>query len=188
MKRKRKLKIISVTTFALEVILLWIIGFIFGYTWLYGFDKISKILGIGIIIGIIIVIISAFLNIIKIKHDFLSYSPKPMFKKTGTVIVFIVFIAIHSIMYYSFFNMGYTVCGTFNIASKQTANSKYYFYVKSTADNHLVELECTKDIYENLIVNRDVLYSFSYRYLTYNSYKGVLEGSIDTTDMIDNRR
>ena len=32
------------------------------------------------------------------------------------------------------------------------------------------------------------MYTFSYRWLTYFDDKGVLEGSIDTTDIIDNRR
>ena len=53
---------------------------------------------------------------------------------------------------------------------------------------HIVKIECAKDIYEDLIIDEDVLYTFAYRWLAYNDDKGVLEGIIDTKDIIDNRR
>ncbi len=188
MKREKKLQAISVKTFVLEIILFWIIWFIHGYMWVNGFDIVSDILRIVTVIGMLIIMLSVILVVIQIKRDFESDQSLSISKKIGTIIIFVAFIAIHSIMYFSFSDMGYSIGGLMSIANKQVDDGKYYFYIKSTDSNHLVKIGCTYDVYEKLIINKDVMYTFSYRWLTYFDDKGVLEGSIDTTDIIDNRR
>ncbi|MFA9397597.1 MAG: hypothetical protein ACERKV_04935 [Clostridiaceae bacterium] len=82
--------------------------------------------------------------------------------------------------------MGYSTGGLFNITDKKQIGESYYFYVKKS-DVNLVEIKCTKKTYENLIINKDVLYTMEYRWLNYKDDEGVLK-SIDTKDFIDNRR
>ena len=185
MKHKKRFQLISVTTLGLVILLYWIIWFIYGYTWIKGFDYVSNILRIFTFIGLLITVLSIILVAMKIKSDFKSDKSLSISRKIGTLIIFVVFIAIHSIMYNSFSDGGDSIGGLMSIADKQVDDGKYYFYV--THNNHLVKIRCTNDVYENLIVDKDVGYTFTYRWLSYINDKGVLDGEINTTDIIDNR-
>ncbi len=188
MKIWMKLRVISVPAFVLEVVLFWIIWFIRGYAWVNSHDVVSDVLNIVLIVGLIIIIVSAVLTIIQLNRDFSTDSSIPAVKKIVLVIVFIAFIGIHSFMYFSYSDVGYSTSGLFNITNKQVIEDSNYFYIKSSDDSHIVEIECTKEIYDELIIDENVAYTFTYRCLTYDDDKGVLEGSIDTKDIIDNRR
>jgi hypothetical protein len=187
MSRRIKSNIISVKTFVVEVIFYWVIQFVFGYTWVNGYDIISDTLRIVAEIGMLILIVSGLLTIIQIKRNFSSDNSKSVLKKFGIVVLFVTVISIHSFMYFSFSEIGYYTNGLFNLTDKQIIDGKYYFYIKGSNPSRIVELECTKDVYETIIIDKDVLYNFSYRWLTYNDDIGVVDGSIDTSDIIDNR-
>ncbi len=183
MKKKWKLSII---VFAVEVVLFWIIWFINSYAWLNCIDMISDVLNIVLIVGMIIIIVSGFLIFIKLVNHASIDNYISVSKKIVSLSVLIIIIIIHSVMYISFSDMGYSTIGLINITDKKEIGDSYYFYVKKSGNN-FVEIECTKKTYENLIVDKDVAYTMRYRWITYNDDKGVLE-NIDIKDFIDNRR
>lgn len=188
MKRKMKLRPISVTAFVLEVFLFWILHFINGYAFVNGIDTISDPLRGVFVIGTFVIAFLAVLTIIQMVRDFKTDSAMSGIKKIGIITVFVVSIFIHINMYSSFTNMGYTSSGLFSITDKKEIGDSYYLYIKRSNGGRYVQIQCAKEIYDELIVDEKVGYVFSYRWLTYKNDIGVLVRSIDTTDFIDNRR
>jgi hypothetical protein len=184
---RRELKTVGVPILALEVVLFWIVWFLYGYAWLNGAVMITNVLRIVTVLGMSIIMVSAFLVVVRLKRYFLPGSTMSSVKKIVSVIAFIIIIVIHAYTYYSLSDMGYSTSGLFNIVNKQEIGDSYYFEIKSSDQSHMVEIECTKDVYEELIIDEGVAYSFTYRWLTYDNDKGVLEGKIDTTDITDIR-
>jgi len=184
---RRELKTVGVPILALEVVLFWIVWFLYGNAWLNGSDMFTNILRIVLVVGMSIIMVSAFLAVIRLKRNFSPGSSMSMLKKIISVIAFIIIIVIHAYTYYSLSDMGYSTSGLFNILNKQEIGDSYYFDIKSSDQSHTVTIECTEDVYEELIIDEGIAYSFTYRWLTYDNDKGVLEGNIDTTDITDNR-
>ena len=186
MEKERLLGVSRVAIFVIEVISFWIIFFLNGYFWLYGEGDIYRAVIMLLAFAVVIIIINFFWTLIKLKNDFLIAKDISVIRKMALVFVVLIFFVTHIIMCFSFYDkMGSHTSGSFTIANKQEMGNSYYLYVNR--NNHLVEIECTKDIYNNLIVDEKVQYVFSYNILIYNDDKGVLEGSIDTKDYIDNR-
>lgn len=181
----RKIKKFSLPIFILEIIIYWITWYIYGYLWVNSINKVSDIFRVTIILEMLIIGFTAFLIIIQILN--LLSTKKNGVKKIISVIVFIVFISIHLAMYGLFSNLGFSTSGLFSIIDKKIDEGTYYFYVKDPNDKHVIKIKCTKDIYSELIIDDNVLYTLSYKWLSYNVNKGVLNGKIDTTDIIDNR-
>jgi len=185
MEIKKYLGVKNVIIFAIEVVLFWIIFFLHCYFWINGKDAIAGALRMVLIAGMVIIIISFFEIIINFKKAF-SANNIFVVKKIALVLILMVLFVAHIIMCFSFYDkMGRTISGCRSIVNKQETEDLYYFYVKH--NNHIVEIECTKDIYDNLIVDEKVMYVFSYRILQYDNDEGVLDGSIDTTYYVDNR-
>ena len=186
MEKKKFLGVSRVAIFVIEVVSFWIIFFLNGYFWLYGEGDIYRAVIMLLAFAVVIIIINFFWTLIKLKNDFLIAKDISVIRKMALVFVVLIFFVTHIIMCFSFYDkMGSHTSGSFTIANKQEMGNSYYLYVNR--NNHLVEIECTKDIYNNLIVDEKVQYVFSYNILIYNDDKGVLEGSIDTKDYIDNR-
>ena len=185
MKKNNKFRIFNVTTFIIEVILFWIIWFIYGYTWVNNFHTIANILNIVTIIGMVLIVMTGILIAIRLVRDIDSEKSVSFAKRLGTIILFVVFIAIHTLMYKTYGQMGYQTVTTTSIVNKDISQGEYYFYIKKSA--YLVKIECTKDIYDQLIVDKDVSYMVSYRWLTYKKNVGVLDETIDTKNIVDNR-
>ena len=79
----------------------------------------------------------------------------------------------------------YKTIGFGTITHKNTDNSKYFIYVNK--GNSDIKLECTKDIYEKIIVDKDLAYGISYKWSTLSPEKGKLL-YINFNDTIDNRK
>jgi len=188
MRGKLKFRLVSVPIFVLEVIIYWIIFYINGYAFVNGIETVSDLLKIALVIGVVAISVSAFFTIKQTIRDFKTDGSLSKMKKTVIIIVFSVAIIMNIKMYSSLTEMGYTTAGSFSIAQKQEKGDSYYLYVKSGDGNHNVEIQCTKDVFDELIVDRKVKYTFSYRWLTYNCDKGVLFQNIDMENFIDNRR
>lgn len=186
MKKNNKFRIINVTTFVIEVILFWAIWFLYGYTWVNSFQTIANILNIVTVIGMVIIVLTGVLIAIRMVRDIESEKSVSFDKRLGTVIIFVVFIGIHTLMYKTYSEMGYNTVTSTSIVNKDISQGKHYFYIKKST--YLVKIECTKDIYDQLIVDKDVSYTVSYRWLTYKKTHGVLDETIDTKDIIDNRQ
>ncbi|MGB4661140.1 MAG: hypothetical protein WBI07_18355 [Mobilitalea sp.] len=184
---RKELKTIGVPVFALEVVLFWMVWFLYGYAWRNSSDMIANVLRIVLVLVMAIIMVSAFLVVIRLKRNFSAGSSLTAMKKIISVIAFIIIAVVHAFTYYSFSDMGYSTSGLFSIMNKQEIGDSYYFDIKSTDQSHTVEIECTEEVYRELIIDEGIAYSFSYRWLTYDNDKGVLEGNIDTTDIIDNR-
>jgi len=185
MEIKKYLGVKNVIIFAIEVVLFWIIFFLHCYFWINGKDAIADALLMVLIAGMAIIIISFFNIIINFKKDF-SVNNIFVVKKIALVLMLMLLFVAHIIMCFSFYDrMGSTISGGRSIVNKQETEDLYYFYVKH--NNYIVKIECTKDIYDNLIVDEKVMYVFSYRILEYDNDEGVLYGSIDTTYYVDNR-
>lgn len=187
MQRDKRLQVTSLKAFILELIMFWIFWFVEGYLWVNGFDIVSGIMSKVLFIGLLFIVLSIILTAIQMKRDFGTNNSLSISKKIGTIILFVVFISMHFNMYCTFSDMQQSTGGLMSIVNKQVEDGKSYFYVKSMDDNDLIRIGCSAEVYDTLIIDEEVGYSFSYRRLTYSG-KGVLEGSIDTTDRIDNRR
>ena len=185
MEIKKCLGVKNVIIFAIEIVSFWIIFLLRCYFWINGKDEVASALLMVLIAGMVIIIISFFNIIINFKKDF-SVNNIFVVKKIALVLMLMLLFVTHIIMCFSFYDrMGSTTAGGCSIVNKQEIGDLYYFYVKH--NNHMVEIECTKDVYDNLIVDEKVMYVFSYRILQYDNDEGVLDGSIDTTYYVDNR-
>lgn len=176
MKSEKCIKI-----FVIEVVLFWVLWFLFGVAYLNFYENLSEFLRIVTFIGLIIVAITALycFVIILFKHsENVKFLP---------VLIFIIFLLIHLGMFYNFREMGNTTGGIFNIVDKEEIDGEYFFYVTQSDNTGVVKIECDKDIFEELIINEKVLYSFTYRWLSYQEDVGVLETNIDLENIIDNR-
>lgn len=167
--------------FVLEVILFWVLWFAYGYVWLNNYDNTSNVLRIVMLIWLIIIVLSAVSCFVLIIRETTKKS------KVFPVAVFIIFVLIHLGMYLKFSSMAYSTSGIFNIVDKKVEESEYYFYIDNTNQSGLVKIECEQDIYEKLLVDENVSYTFTYRWLTYNNDIGVLQGNVDMENIIDNR-
>lgn len=180
-----KFKVISIASLLFEVILFWIIWLVAGYLWINGMDIYVDILKFVIIIVMVIIIITALLIIIKTINKLFSIKSSKV-RNIGLMILLVCGLTIHILLYYSMSSFGYNNSGLYCITNKEIVSESYYFYIESPKNNY-VRIKCTKDIFDKLIIDKNVLYTFSYRGLAYNTNKGVLNGSIDISDIIDNR-
>lgn len=190
MNRVRNFKGLSITIFAVEVLFYWIIFFLYGFVWVNGKDTVADVLNAVLMVGFVGIIITALWVITKLKRDFSTDSSMSGIKKISLVVLSSTILIIHLTMWFSFYtNMGYSLGGNFFITDKKQVGDSYYLYIVRHKNNlkNTVEIECSKDTYDNLIVNEQVAYGFSYRCLTYSENKGVLERDINTKDFIDNR-
>jgi subtilisin family serine protease len=114
-----------------------------------------------------------------------------MFKKAITINITIgivscmLFIGISSGIYNK-----YTSAGFSSIISKQTDTNTYSFTLplSDDIDDMTVELKCDKDIYDKLIIDENVAYSFEYRAAHFFGKTYAVLVSINTDEIIDNRR
>jgi hypothetical protein len=188
----KKFKVNSIILFAFEIILFWIVFFLHGFLWLYNYDTIADFLRLVTIAIFILIILTGILVIFRMEKEIFQDTTITMLKRIGFLIIFLVFGTLHIWMYQSFYDAGTTSFVLTNITDKQTKGNECYFYV--TRFNHRIGKEvevginCTKEEYQKLVIDKKVQYSFEYRYLDYLPYKGVLEDRIDMKHIIDNRR
>lgn len=169
----RKLRGKNVTIFILQIIIFWVIFFVNGYAWVHGFDKISDILKIILVIGMLGLVISLINTFRKVKR---------LGSKFMVLILFVIQLL------FLCFNIpkfeGYSSSGLHSITGKKEVNGSYYIFIKSSSG--YVKVKCEKDIYEKLVVDKHVSYPFSYRSLYNDSENGVLQGSIDIANAFSN--
>lgn len=188
----KKFKMNSIILFVFEIILFWVIFFLFEFLWLYNYDAIADFLRLVTVAIFILIILTGVLVIFRMENEIFQDSSLTMIKKFGFLIIFLVFGSLHVWMYQSYYDTGSTMGILTNIVDKQIKGNESYFYVtrynKRIDKEVKVKIKCTKEEYQKLIIDKNVLYSFEYRYLNYLPYKGVLDGRIDMKHVIDNRR
>ena len=183
MKKSKYLNIGRISIFALVIIIFWFLFFLRNFFCVNSKIVISDNLFIVLSILMVFILILFYYNILKLKKE----NNIPSIQRVGLIFVLLFFIIIHVIMCFSFYDkMGSIRGGGGSLYNKQEIGDSYYFFVKGN-NNHIVKIECRKDIYDKLIVDENVLYVFTYRVLQYNPEKGVLERDIDTSYYIDNR-
>ena len=169
----RKLREKNVTIFILEVIIFWVIFFVNGYAWVHGFDKISDILKIILVIGMLGLVISVINTFRKVKR-----------LGSKLMVLMLVVIQLLFLCFYIPKFEGYSSEGLYSINRKKEVNGSYYIFINSSSG--YVKVKCERDIYEKLVVDKHVSYPFSYRSLYYDNENGVLQGSIDIANAFSN--
>ena len=81
--------------------------------------------------------------------------------------------------------------GLTSVISKEIKDDKQFIYIRrndmENGSEITVEIECDEETYDNIIVDKKVLYNVNYSYSASEPKKGSLIEKIDTTDYIDNR-
>ena len=103
-------------------------------------------------------------------------------KKVILSIVFLFLAALISLYVYGSFN---TTTGYSDVKYKRIEDNNYYIFVPN--GNSDIKLECTKDDYEKIIIDKNLAYGISYKWSTLSPNKGKLL-YINFNDVIDNRR
>ena len=84
-------------------------------------------------------------------------------------------------------NKNFEVGGFGAIRYKETIKDKYYFYLDNSGPNALIRFECKKKTYDQLIVDKMVIYTWEYRLDFFNQKQGIMK-NIDLKNYIDNRK
>ncbi len=186
MKNRLKFEIGSISLFISEIVLFWIIWFINDYAWLNCLDKVTYILNILLLLGMILITATGIWVFIQILKDPLKKNVVSEGKKIVSLVILIIIIFLQFNLYSTFSkSIQNNTGGCINIKDKKIIGDLYYFYVEKP-DKTFLEIECTKEIYGELVVDKDVLYLMQYRWLIYSN-RGKLK-NIDTKDFLDNRR
>ncbi|MCL1790214.1 MAG: hypothetical protein FWG40_02470 [Peptococcaceae bacterium] len=95
---------------------------------------------------------------------------------------------IHFFSWYSLcYDIGRTAYGCLPISAKTIDNNNCYFIVDNVLQlGDARKVQCSKDVYDALIIDEDVRYYMSFRTLSLTPDNGYLE-MIDTKNYIDNR-
>lgn len=173
---RKKTSLINIVIFIFATILFWINFIIMDYLWLYSYDKIYTILQIILYITLGVMI----LYMIKILLQYKNQKAKNII----TICILMAF-AIHCYYWISFSSLYFQTSDSTNILSKNKTGSSYSFTIIGDFDL-ATTFRCTEEIYNDLIVDENVLYSMSYRSRWTINKQAVL-CSIDTKDIIDNR-
>lgn len=152
----------------------------YSFAWVHYYDRISEILQVILITLGVIIILTGVSALIQWKN-----ASKNKKKRSASILMLLLFTVIHVGMFMSYGDMGSNTTGLNDVLAKRTNEGSFYFYVKSPSEK-VIELKCTKETYEAIIVDEDVLYTMSYRSLNNLERKSVL-GYIKTDEFIDNR-
>lgn len=164
-----------ISKFAFVIIMFWSLFFLRNYLWINAKDTLSNYLLVIVLIIFAIIIISFFFDIRKIRKE------NTGIKKTAFVLVIFSLFSMHSIMCIHYYDkMGKSANMVGSIYDKQKNENSYYAVIKGN-NNRIINIECSKDIYEDLIIDENIWYSYTYRILQYEAQNGVLESGMDTT-------
>ena len=161
-------------------ILLWLLLIVKQFAFLYSHDILSKIL---LILQWLVAFVIVYCFISSLKK--LSQS----ITKPGhtVIIIFLLFIILAANIFgFLFLRLdGLQIGGYFPIADKYSHGNSYFISIKS--DEELTKIPVDKQIFDCLIVDKNIQYYIEYRTSRLSS-KGILENPIDINKYIDNKK
>lgn len=159
----------SLIIFISEVLIFWILWFVYGFVWVQGntgLSQILKILSYGIM-GLAIA--TAIITFVIILHE----SAKGT--KAIHEIVFVIFIIVHLGLYLLFSDIGKIKGDSFTIIDKASENGEYFIYIEEEDEVSNIKIFLRYEDYQKIDLDNETEYTFSYRWLKIIPGQGYME-------------
>lgn len=159
----------SLIVFIFEIVTFWILWFIYGFVWREGNVGTAQVMKIVAYVLMAVIIATAIISFVILIHE----ASKGFQLKTE--LLFVLFIILHLVLYIMFFDIGKISGGVFEVKNKAEENGKYYIYIEKDSREDEVKINLDYENYQNINLDNDTEYSFSYRWLKILPDQGVLE-------------
>lgn len=170
------------TIFIILIILYWFVWALKAYAWIKFQENITTILSV---ISMSILFFMTAIGVL-ITKEFAKH--RNTGNKTKIISVFLTFIlVINIVMMVSFNELGYTVSTLSSITTKNFDGDKFYFSILEIGTGKKIDIECSEQIYNEIVADKNIYYSMTYRKLNFIKNKGYL-GEIDTIRIINNKK
>jgi hypothetical protein len=89
-------------------------------------------------------------------------------RKTALIIISIFLIITHLLFVYAFPSSAYAIRETVCLAAKGHSGKAHWLAVENKAFNTYIKMDCSKEMFDNLIINNSILYEIEYRMTVFN--------------------
>lgn len=185
--REVKIIVVSLVLFIVSVALFWVDWVILQYAWSNLYDGVFNT---AIIFLIPLLCLAALLGVISFIMLVKKNAKSGRNSMSKTLLMIIVLISVLAIQTFSVVELSKTGEHVFtvqNIESIEIKNGEHFLVVKKPNSQEFIKIKCDKNTYSSVIVDKDVLYTFTYRVELFDKNKGILEKQINIDDTIDNR-
>lgn len=185
--REVKIIVVSLVLFIVSVLLFWVDWFILQYAWSNVYDGVFNTANILLIPLLCLAALFGVTSIVMLVKKNAKSGRNSMSKTLLMIIVLISVLAIQIFSVVELSKTGERVFTVQNIESIESENGEYFLVVEKPKSEGFIKIKCDKNTYYSVIVDKDVLYTFTYRVELFDKNKGILEEQINIDDIVDNR-
>lgn len=181
-----KIMVVSLVLLIVSVALFWVDWFIMQYAWSNLYDGVFNTASIFLIPLLCLTALLGVISINMLVKKNAKSGKNSVFKTLLMIMVLIGVLAVQTFSVVELSKTGERVFTVTNIESIENENGGYFLVVKKHKSEEFIKIKCDKNTYSSIIVDKDVLYTFTYRVELFDKSKGILE-QINIDDIVDNR-